>query len=770
MNKEFSFFYGVDQTTVTPALLQTVLDTVPTGIEVLKAVRKDNTIVDFEYILANEAAKKNSNGEQTLGKNFFKPGIATGMFDGMVKTVETGFPYSFDQSLPVKGICRFYTIKCVKFNDGVLLTYEDITELKKTDELQQKAYRILDTINIACYELDHTGAIVFKNRKMKELFKLSDGETLGKNIWDVFPDAVQSGCFTAIQENALNNKKFAQFEYLSEVLQKWISLSATPTKEGCVVLFSEIDDIKIAKQQLKEKINQTKEDAHFIGQMLDTTADIIYILDLNTYQIIYANRQVAADLGYTKEQIAAMKNPVFDIMHEEDIQPMIEHLKKMKTLTSDDKVLEIQYRLKNPKDGYSWFCDRNTVFNRDSRKVPVEKIGICQNITTRKKQEEETQTSLSIIQQSEQIVAMGSWEYDILTDEFKWSEGMYRLFNLDNTIKARPEIYLDYTLENERPLIDKLINNVLHDFAPFEETITLVTPTHEKKIIKVKAVVQKDKNSKPLKVIGVDLDITQQVKATQEINNLYKTLLKKNQELQVLNHEIKAFNIVSAHHYKETLQQLYTNLEYIVSNDARQLSDSGKGNIRRAQSAIQKMNLLTDDINAYFKLYDLDVSIAPIDPNPVIKTVINNYNVKLEQNNASVEYPDLPSLPSHPVLFSQLISNLLDRAIKSRNMNLPLVIKIKYSQVDELNSVPAAIKNTAYGIISISDNGLGFYEEEAEKLFEIFHHLADSGKRKGSGVGLAISKKIMNLHDGFITAEGSPDKGAAFTCYFPMKL
>ncbi len=768
MNEEFSFFYGDDQTTITQTLLQTVFDTLPTGIKVLKAIRKDRVIVDFEYILVNNTARSKPHEFMMTGKNFLKPDTDTAIFNSMVSTVETGISHSFAQTMTVHGQHRYYNVKCVKFNDGVLLAYENITELKKTHDQQQKAYRILDTINSACYELDHNGNIIFTNRKMKELFNMSDEDVLGKNIWEVFPDARQSGCYAAIQENALDNKEFGQYEYVSNVLHKWISLSATPTQEGCIVLFNEIEDIKNAKEQLKEKTNRVKEDTHFIGQIVETTPDIIFIMDLNTFQIIYANRQVAADLGYTKQQIAAMKNPVLDIMHEEDLPAMIEHLRKMKTISTDDKVLEIQYRLKNADEGYSWFCDRNTVFKRNSKKVPVEKIGICQNITTRKKEEEEQQTSLSIIQQSEQVVAIGSWEYDILTDEFKWSDGMYRLFNMDKDLAVRPEIYLDYTPANERPVVDKLINSILHDFAPFEEIITLTISLHEKKIIKIKGVVQKDKKGNPLKVIGVDLDITQQVNANAEINNLYKTLVQKNQELQALDHEIKTFNIVSAHHYKETLQQLYTNLEYIVSKDARQLSDTGKANIRRAQSAIQKMHLLTDDINAYFNLYDMDVRLTPLDPNPIIKAVINSYKNKLEQNNASVEYTELPSFPSHPVLFSQLIGNLLDRAIRSRNLTVALAIKIRYSQADELNSIPVANKDTAYIIVSITDNGIGFHEEEAEKMFEIFHHISDNGKRRSSGVGLAICKKIMSLHNGFITAEGSPARGAIFNCYFPL--
>ena len=99
--------------------------------------------------------------------------------------------------------------------------------------------------------------------------------------------------------------------------------------------------------ELKKTSDKIKEDAHFITQILDTTPDIAYIMDLNTYQLIYANRQVSAELGYDKEQIRQMNNPLLDIMHPDDINRFKDHLKEIKTMASDDKVVEIQYRLKN---------------------------------------------------------------------------------------------------------------------------------------------------------------------------------------------------------------------------------------------------------------------------------------------------------------------------------------------------------------------------------------------------------------------------------------
>ena len=128
----------------------------------------------------------------------------------------------------------------------------------------------------------------------------------------------------------------------------------------------------------------------------------------------------------------------------------------------------------------------------------------------------------------------------------------------------------------------------------------------------------------------------------------------------------------------------------------------------------------------------------------------------------------MPALLADPYLFSRLLIQLIDNSFKFRKLIQPPVIKIKYSQADEMNALPMALKNTPYTIISVSDNGIGFDDTESEKIFELFYRIPAKIKYKGSGIGLAICKKIMAMHHGFITAEGSVAGGATVNCYFPM--
>ena len=181
---------------------------------------------------------------------------------------------------------------------------------------------------------------------------------------------------------------------------QWFDVKYIKYGDGIIVFRENITKKKLAEQSIRE-------DAHFIDQIVETSPDIIYIMDLNTLQVIYTNRQIAAELGYSKQQIDQMKNPLIDIMYEEDMPSFIEHLKKIKTSGSDHTVMEIEYRLKDAKGDIRWFCDRNTVFKRNSQNVPVEKLGFSQDITARKEQEEQLRTDIELLSQAEEISQHG---------------------------------------------------------------------------------------------------------------------------------------------------------------------------------------------------------------------------------------------------------------------------------------------------------------------------------------------------------------------------
>lgn len=265
-------------------------------------------------------------------------------------------------------------------------------------------------------------------------------------------------------------------------------------------------------------------------------------------------------------------------------------------------------------------------------------------------------------------------------------------------------------------------------------------------------------------------DITEVLSYQQSIEALNNELTIRNRQLASVNSELHTFTNIAVNSYSETLRQLYLHFEYVVANDARKLSDTGKANIRKAQAAIQKMKLLTSDIIAFTRLNEFDTDIRTIDLNAVMKTVVDDLSGKIDAASVTLTIGPLPEIKGFPFLVSLTFHHLLENAIKFKKERTPLLINISCERnvkgADIVHSLAQA--GTYYDVITIHDNGIGFPMGESENIFLIFTRL-HAAKYKGSGIGLAICRKAMELHDGFITTRSVPEMGSSFSCYFPVR-
>lgn len=266
-------------------------------------------------------------------------------------------------------------------------------------------------------------------------------------------------------------------------------------------------------------------------------------------------------------------------------------------------------------------------------------------------------------------------------------------------------------------------------------------------------VFERDEQSNPKSIVNIIQNVNVKKEAEEKIGKI--------------NAELKTFNTITAQNYTEALRHIYINLESIITNDARNLSDTSKGNLRKAQASIQKMKLLTNTIHDYLELYDVGIKKEVIDPKEVLMGVKEKLQKRLKDSNATIKIADLPLLTLDLVMFSKLMINIIDNSIKFKSTGTEPIIDIQYSSVMEMDHTDQrAKKNTVYKIITVTDNGIGFNNEDAKNVFDLFTQL--DTKHKGSGIGLAICKKIMEMHGGFITAESELNKGTSIHCYFPL--
>ena len=594
---------------------------------------------------------------------------------------------------------------------------------------------------------------VLNNRKTIEL----QGDRVGKSLIQLNPGIIEAGLFdkfVQVTETAVSHT--LEFYYDHEGFHDWFHQTIVKLNDGFILTGEIITERKKNEQEIHERTIELKESKELLQSIADAIPDMVSVQEYPSRKVIYFNREPYSISGLNADELS--KKTIEDrhkLVHPEDIGGLQKYADSFKTLPNDE-ITTVEYRVKNNLNEWIWLSARGKVFERDEKNNVISIVVVVQNITTQKKGEDEIAKQHNILKQAEELTKIGSWEYDIKTKEFLWSDGMYAVFNMKKGKQVKPAIYLDHATEKERDAAEKLVHIIERAFRPFEETMHLKIDG-DIKAIKIKVTPLKNNKGEPEKMLGVNMDITASLESAQKIMGLNESLLTMNKELNSLNSELRRFNSITANNYNEALHHVYINLEALITSDARNLSDSGRANIRRAQSAVQKMKLLTNDIHNYLELYDAEIKKELISPKINLQDIIKKIKEKIEETNAKIEIEELPALSADPVLFSRLLTNLIDNSIKFRKPGEDPVVKIKHTNPNE-SGIP-------YRIITVTDNGIGF--ETTDKVFELFTQLPDEIKHKGSGMGLAICKKIMEMHGGYITVEAETGKGALFHCFFP---
>jgi len=180
------------------------------------------------------------------------------------------------------------------------------------------------------------------------------------------------------------------------------------------------------------------------------------------------------------------------------------------------------------------------------------------------------------------------------------------------------------------------------------------------------------------------------------------------------------------------------------------------------------MQNLIEALLSYSRTNTSDFILEPTDLNKVLQSVQRDLQEKIDEHNVVIESQHLPTLNIVPLQFQQLFANIISNAIKYRKPDVDPVIKITASIVpaSEINT-PMLLPKSRYWKISIADNGIGFEAQHETKVFELFQRLHGKTEYEGTGIGLAICKKIMQNHKGFINAKGVPGQGATFNLFLP---
>ncbi len=356
----------------------------------------------------------------------------------------------------------------------------------------------------------------------------------------------------------------------------------------------------------------------------------------------------------------------------------------------------------------------------------------------------------------------GTFEWIIIPDKVYCSESVYQICEVAHSTDT-------FTLRSVRSMLhpedrDQVIASVLAVFDKgdsYNVETRIITPKKNIRYINSIGRIIKDEQGNPLKLVGSVRDITQRRES--------ELALKKHlQELNRSNRQLEEFAYVTSHDLQEPLRKISTFSDRLAEKVTGILDKESVFYLDRIKAAADNMRLLIKNLLDFSRITEGNLSFSTTNLSFVLKEVTADLELKIGETKAMIASDPLPVITADSLQMRQLFLNLIGNALKFRRENIPPEIRISCSSLtDEEKSMPGIVPSRRYYKIQFSDNGIGFEPEYAARIFQMFQRLHGKSEYPGSGIGLAICKKIVDYHQGIIYAERLPEFGARFTVILP---
>jgi len=294
---------------------------------------------------------------------------------------------------------------------------------------------------------------------------------------------------------------------------------------------------------------------------------------------------------------------------------------------------------------------------------------------------------------------------------------------------------------------------------------------------------QAKESEKSLRQLNVELDQRVQARTSEllqankqlgdeivERKKVEQDLRQFTSKLEQSNRELQDFAYVASHDLQEPLRKIQAFGDRLKAKCGDAISDKGKDYLERMQSAANRAQTLINDLLAFSRVTSKAQPFVEANLNKIVQGVLSDLEVRIEETKAKIDLGDLPTLEADRLQMRQLLQNLIGNALKYRKEDVNPEIEIKANLYEEKieDSNGEKILKDMYRI-TVADNGIGFDEKYVDKIFTVFQRLHGRKTYEGTGVGLAICRKIVERHNGEITATSTPGKGSTFIVTIPAK-
>ncbi|MGY0392848.1 ATP-binding protein [Bizionia sp. KMM 8389] len=613
--------------------------------------------------------------------------------------------------------------------------------------------------------------VIFANQCNQDYFGLNPDEMIGLNLLSLFPFLKNTQDFENLKTCYLNNTKVKFDSKINlEGQDMWFHSLVTPLSNGVLITARNSTAEEKAKQiqlNLKRRLENQNlkllDNRALLANIFKSISHVVLhfksIRDTNNevvdFKILFVNEKVSTFTGNSPEQL---KDKNLSELYPEFFETAI--FKNLIKAIEGNKPSEfvIPYEINGET---KWF------------NVTAIRLGDGVTTTVREVTEEkEKSDELSVL--NEQLVIRNS----ILTDAERIAKiGSFLWYKGEDSIEISDNFYsmLGYESENVVLTVNRFREFIhpddleLYDLKSKESIEGIISDEYVYRIFTKKGNLKYLKTNGQLItkydktfMIGVVQDVTHTVLAAEELR-------KSNLELQQSNAELESFNRVASHDLQEPLRKIQLFISRIEDLDSYSFSEKSSTYFIKVKSAALRMQALIQNLLAYSRIDSSQTDLEQVDLNEVLEKVQEDLATTIKNTEATITVSKLPNLKGIFFQMEQLFANLMSNALKYKNTTEAPQIDISAKKITaDMLPKDVQVMSLQYYQITFSDNGIGFDPKFSEKIFEVFQRLHQKNEYSGTGIGLAICKKIVENHSGYIYATSELGKGTQFKIYLPI--
>ncbi len=523
--------------------------------------------------------------------------------------------------------------------------------------------------------------------------------------------------------------------------------------------------------------------AYYFIQLENSVKSAIPVLKNKTADELMQESESILRFGFWMYDIAADKlfwtKGMYHLLEYDDVDEITPSMALLSEfIVKDEKYLEfekrlkdgqikdayrIKYQLKTSKNNILIVSEHGRVEHDEHGKI-VRMIGLTRDITLQEQSMKSLADYKNMMQENEAFLNYGTWESNEDGSQISWTNGMYEIFGLADADKDKLPITRDFYLQHmtNLPYEKRAITEFIGDKDSYRLEYEIKDAKGAVRILSTFAKIIRDSERKIQKIIGTTSDVTQ-------VKEYEKILENKIEELNKSNRELEEFAYVASHDMQEPLRKISTFGQRLKTQFAGELGEDGSLYLNRMLNASDNMRNLIDNLLEFSKISRDKQPYEKTDLSVVVRDVIEDLDMQIDETGTDITVDTLPVIEAINSQMRQLFFNLLHNSIKFRKKDTKLVIRIGQKKLSAQEKKKFQLSSPKeYYLVTVQDNGIGFEQQYAERIFQLFQRLEGKSEYPGTGIGLSICRKIVTNHQGQIFAESEQGKGTAFSIILPQ--